>query len=116
MIPIGTIPVPPSEVSPQACTFDQAINNKLHKNLVTKLALPKQAQLMPAPLVATLLSIRTTLKLADKALSTEQTKRILLLGDDGVIVMGTRHKKRILQKYKCKFGNGNDAIFHQKER
>ena len=109
VIPIGTNPVPPLEVPPQACTFDQAINNKLH-HLVTKLILPRQDQFMPTLSAATLLSLCTTFKLTDKELRTAPTKRIPPLGDEGIIFIGPRHKKHILQEYEQGFGNGKDAI------
>ena len=104
------------ELKPQACTFDQAISNKLHKNLVTaKITLPNQHQFFPSPSAATLVSIRKTLNIAASAITAAPAKRAPPLGDEGVIVTGARHKKLILEEYEREFGNGQDAIVTKKK-
>ena len=103
-------------MKPKACTFDQAISNKLHKNLVTaRTTLLKQNMFMPVPSVATLASLRTTLKVADGAFKAAPSKRMPPLGEEGVIVTGTRHKKLILQEYERDFGNGSNPIVTKKK-
>ena len=70
---------------------------------------------MPVPLAATLVSLCTTLKVADGAITAAPSKRMPPLGDKGVIVTGARHKKLILQEYERDFGNGRDPILTKKK-
>ena len=54
-------------------------------------------------------------KLLGKVLTTAPTKMIPLLGEEGVIITCSKHKKLILLEYKHEFSNGIDAIVTKKK-
>jgi hypothetical protein len=121
--------LPPKLVCPfqEVETFDQNINNKIHKNLVTRLHSSKDKSLVPAcltsqsnkpicPLLTNNVIVAAIYAKTD-TLSKVTTPAIPREADDNsTIVLGTREKRRILEAYEKKFGSGYpDSIVTSKK-
>ena len=122
---------PPKLVQPSRAvdTFDQNVSNKIHKHLVTRLHLSKdktgtQARLptndstkLIRPLPTNDIIVAAMNAKTDSS-SKDTTKPAIPqeAHDDGMIVSGTREKRRILDAYENKFGTGYaDSIVTRKK-
>jgi hypothetical protein len=121
--------LPPKLVCPfqEVETFDRNVNNKIHKNLVTRLHSSKGKSLVPARLtseskkpICPLLTnnvIVAAMNAKTDPLSKVATPAISRkIDDDLTIISGTREKRRILEAYEKKFGSGYpDSIVTSKK-
>jgi hypothetical protein len=103
--------------------FDRNINDKIHKNFVTRPSLSKGKSPLPArpsfdSKPASPLPNNDIIVAAMDYKADARTKEInptqpthQAAEDDSIIVVGTREKRRILNAYKDKFGSGyTDSI------
>ncbi len=97
------------------CTFDQALSNKVHKNLVTKKQPPTTKDRAQPTSAVTLPSLLKKIETTVGANFDLPSKRAPPLGEEGAIVMGSAHKKRILQEYESEFGDGITSIVTKKK-
>ncbi len=97
------------------CTFDQALSNKLHKTLVTRKQPPTTNDCALPTSAVSLPSLLKKVETAVGANTDLPSKRAPPLGEEGAIVTGSAHKKRILREYESEFGDGITSIVTKKK-